>query len=332
MDKHSIIKIKWIEGTSPDQPVSHVAALALETRLKLVSYHAPLAAKHFQEDVEYVHQLRVSTRRASAALKIFADLLPRGRSWKIQKRLGSVRRAAGDARDLDVLGDRLGRMLQQPGTDGLDKVLRGIHRRRRWAQKPLVEIHKELRRWCFDEKAGKLIERIRWRQWGPEPAFHELARPALGQAADEFFTAASKDLSDITLLHQMRIAGKRLRYTMELLAGAFHPSFKTSLYPVFLEVQDKLGVVNDHATARARFLAWADESRRGQAETLRNLAAEEERQIESMRLQFCGWWTPQRADDLRHRFEDVMTASSEEEPRQANSKAEQRKADAAAAV
>ena len=57
------------------------------------------------------------------------------------------------------------------------------------------------------------------------------------------------DLSDVANLHQMRISGKRVRYAMELLAGAFDDSFRTELYPIYAEVQELLGTINDHATA-----------------------------------------------------------------------------------
>ena len=36
----------------------------------------PLAAEKSEEDVEYVHQLRIASRRAVAALRTFAELIP----------------------------------------------------------------------------------------------------------------------------------------------------------------------------------------------------------------------------------------------------------------
>jgi CHAD domain-containing protein len=67
-----------------------------------------LAAKKSADDIEYVHQLRVATRRASAAVQIFAELLPKRKSRLINRRLRELRQAAGEARDLDVLGERSG--------------------------------------------------------------------------------------------------------------------------------------------------------------------------------------------------------------------------------
>ena len=54
-----------------------------------------------------MHQLRVATRRAAATVRIFDALLPQRRMRRLNKCLRKIRRAAGTARDLDVLADRL---------------------------------------------------------------------------------------------------------------------------------------------------------------------------------------------------------------------------------
>src|SRR5262249_9204837 len=54
------------------------------------------------KDPEHVHQLRVGTRRARAALDIFALCLPPKAHKNAKKLLRGLRRAAGEARDWDV--------------------------------------------------------------------------------------------------------------------------------------------------------------------------------------------------------------------------------------
>ena len=56
----------------------------------------------------------------------------------------------------------------------------------------------------------------------------------------------------------MRISGKQVRYTMELLAGAFDESFRRELYVIFAEVQEMLGTINDHASAVTMFHEWRE--------------------------------------------------------------------------
>src|SRR5271156_3245082 len=99
-----IRKFKWVEADSPDEAAVRVARRALDARLSSVWEWLPLASDQPDEDLEYVHQLRVSSRRAMAAIDTFESLLPRRRTAWFRKQLNRVRRAAGNAREFDVLG------------------------------------------------------------------------------------------------------------------------------------------------------------------------------------------------------------------------------------
>src|SRR4051794_41529286 len=98
---------KWVEGIGPETPVEEAARKSLEPRLAAVARCLPLAAHLAEHDVEHVHRLRVATRRACAALKLYRELLPGKEARWLKRRLRKVRKAAGDARDLDVLSQRL---------------------------------------------------------------------------------------------------------------------------------------------------------------------------------------------------------------------------------
>jgi CHAD domain-containing protein len=310
MANSKLIKSKWVDSAEPDALVSAVAALALQDRLRVVEHYVPLAAREADDDVEYVHQLRVSTRRAVSALQVFRDLLPKKRTKQVKKQLNALRQASGDARDLDVLHERLRRQAKQDGATELKSVIKDVVRRREAAQEPLLQIYKTFRKQDFTSAIASVLDRIRWRQDGDEPSFSDAARPALRKAVDKLLDAASADLSSAENLHQMRIAGKRLRYAMELLATAFPPSFKKELYPVFGEVQGKLGAINDHATAASTFEAWADASNDSPS-AYRELADEEARLTVTEGDEFRAWWTAKRAADLRRQFEVVLSGSAD---------------------
>ena len=101
---------KWIRDLMPETPVEEAARHVLFVRLQVVQDYLPRAALEADDDVEYVHQLRVGTRRADAALRIFAGCLPGKTYRKARKHLKRLRRAAGAVRDWDVfLADLLGR-------------------------------------------------------------------------------------------------------------------------------------------------------------------------------------------------------------------------------
>src|SRR5436190_20655542 len=93
---------KWIAGLSPEMPVAEAAQVVLSARFEVVRHFLPLAVEKPHDDPEYVHQLRVGTRRAGAALRVFADCLPRKALRAVKRHLRTIRRAAGDARDWDV--------------------------------------------------------------------------------------------------------------------------------------------------------------------------------------------------------------------------------------
>ena len=78
----------------------------------------------------------------------------------------------------------------------------------------------------------------------------------LVRALDE---AAGRDLSDADNLHKVRIAGKRLRYAMEILAGCFLPSFREKLYPAIETMQEILGRANDSRFAISRLEELRDQ-------------------------------------------------------------------------
>src|SRR5690242_19116005 len=120
-----MIDSKWIGGLTPDMPVHKAAEHVLEVRLGAVAYHLPLALEQAHEDPEHIHDLRVSTRRAAAALRIFADCLPAKVHKSSKKYLRRLRRSAGQARDADVFLTTVSarfvraRTLQKPGYDFL---------------------------------------------------------------------------------------------------------------------------------------------------------------------------------------------------------------------
>jgi CHAD domain-containing protein len=299
MANTSILQSKWIVGTEPDQPVSRVARVALSQRLTVLQTYLRLAAKRADKDDEYVHQLRVSTRRAHAALRMFGSLLPPRRAERMRKQLKRLRRAAGVARDLDVLASRLSRRAETSSDSRLEPVIDRIHEERGQAQKRLVLERKRLKRADFESAAQGMLKRVHWRGSQPEPLFRDVALQSFHTAIDKFLQAATADLSELSLLHEMRLAGKRLRYAMELLAGVFEPAFKSRLYPAVQEIQDKLGHVNDHVTAATLLSQWSAEASVTESGLLAQLAAEERGFAEATRRQFQQWWTPQRIEELR---------------------------------
>lgn len=291
---------KWIEGTYAEQPVSAAARRALSVRLAAVRNWLPLAARHADRDVEYVHQLRVATRRAVATLRLFEDVLPARRGAWMRRRLRRLRRVAGDARDFDVLLERLSK---DPDFAEFRGVWKRVRRLRRDAQPRLRKAARRLRRKKFKQRGKQLLRRVRWRgEPSAEPTFQAAARSGLLPLFDDFF-AAQQALTnaDIETLHKLRIAGKQVRYALEVYAGALGGAEFDAAYREVEKLQQQLGTVNDHATAAARYRRWSDTNPwQREVEALERLLAKEEEQLRLSRERFVLWWTHERAAAMKH--------------------------------
>src|SRR5262245_50736735 len=239
---------KWIDGLRPDMSLLEAARQALGVRLKAVQERLGPALLEADKDPEHVHQLRVSTRRAGAALRIFSPCLPRKAYKRMRKPLRRLRRAAGAARDWDVflaaLSKRVPRKEQRPG---LDFLLGYAFSQRQQAQSQLEEaIEKQAA--DFERLVSRTLEAL-YDPAGAPQHLCEHARPLLTGLLNELNEATGRDLHDYQNLHQVRIAGKRLRYALEVFVCCFSSHFHDLLYPAVTEAQEILVHVNDNQAA-----------------------------------------------------------------------------------
>ncbi len=288
---------KWIFGLSPDELVCQVAGRVLGTRLGAVCHFLPLAAEKSDEDVEHVHQLRISVRRAVEAIKIFSGLMEEAEVIALQDRLQRIRLAADEARNWDVLYERFSQ-----GSCITSKIVEQIKVRRRDAQEPIVAVYREIAADACEAKIEKLIQEVKSHcrgggRFGRE-AYHFL-RPVV----KKFFRAAESDLTADESFHRLRIRTKKLRYTMEIVAFVFDSAFRKKLYPQVTLFQDLLGTVNDHATAKMLFQDWLSKSEDAEQKAfLEGLLLAEERASVDLRAAFLATWTPKVVSDLKRRF------------------------------
>jgi CHAD domain-containing protein len=295
---------KWVEA-SPAETVVEVTVRSLRSRLDPVLEFLPLTAERPQDDVEYVHRVRVWSRRAVAAIDLYRDLLPKRRRKWLRQQLNRIRRSANNARDDDVFALRLDAMRDQAGTNHL---LEKVNDHRRRSQIPIVAIYEELANGdLLARRVAKLLKKVRLRADGQPVHFRKWAKRRFRREMDTFFQAASGDLRDVRILHQFRIAGKRLRYAAELLTSAFSDSLRDDIYPVIEDLQDRLGQINDHATAQDRLNRWTDQAdAEDERDCLREMLAQEQRQLTESHAAFFQWWSSDRESKLRKTLEELM--------------------------
>ena len=295
-------------------PVSVGAHDALAARLADVLAWLPKAAQVPGEDIEYVHQLRVSTRKSAAALKLFRDLLPEKRARRLKDALQAIRKAAGDARDLDVLLARLAaRAEQEPD---LLPLIAELRRRREAAQPALITVWRGTADGSLAQAVDELLERVRWRGGPPEPALHDAAVARLAPVVDGWLAKAPRKGRRVSIerLHRFRIATKHLRYALDLMAAAWPADQLAKTIKHVRSLQERLGDLNDHDAARLHYQAWLAECEAGDAsadsaELIPLIEAEialEKKHLRRSVKRFYRWWSDQLRNRLHRRLQKLL--------------------------
>jgi CHAD domain-containing protein len=290
------------QRTSTRDPRAHagrVGAGLLRTRLGDVwkALHAACEPEAVPEDV---HRLRVATRRGTAALAAFRELMPsKQRSW-FKKRLARLRRTAGKARDLDLLAER---MAADSGTtrSRLAKTLAGWRKKSR---QPLGEQLEQLVAKDWRQRVDRLLDHMRGCQTA---AFGGFARHRLAPMVTRFLRASSGSLGRPAELHALRIECKKLRYAFEIFGTALPAAAGERCRRALTRLQDILGVFTDHVAAAERLerLAHRDKSG-GRREDLLALADDEWRRAAQARRSFRTWWSRSRQRAVRRRIECTL--------------------------
>ena len=299
----------WLVVEHASTPASQVARRTLRKRLDAVWTELQAAAGD-RPDADRVHRLRVATRRTLAAVDAFADLLPAKRRDWFAKRLRGLRRAAGEARDLDVLTDRLGREVAGPqspvaGLAARDRLVAMLARRQAASRGPIRQMRDALLAGDWHGRTERLLDRVGSR--GRDRPFADFARRRFRPLVARFFAAADHRLRSAAEMHRLRIEGKKLRYAMEIFACVFPVREGVRCADALERLQETLGDFTDHAAAADRLRRWARSAGIGmQHRTLVALHDVEADRADKARKAFAKWWRPARRRRLRRALERTL--------------------------
>ena len=281
------------------------------------------------EDIEAVHDMRVGSRRLVAAMRVFRQCFPGPEYRLLLREARRVTSRLGQVRDLDVLIDHYQRLRPEatPGEHvGIDYfiAIQGLERRK--VRRPMLVAMSELEKSDFPARLRKFLRH-------EAEAYSVGLGPPTGAAAGGvncgggFRTAAPVVLEEryhafyafepyvhqadaVEELHEMRIAAKWLRYTMELFAPAYGDELKRTLATV-KKFQELLGDLHDSDIRREILKAMLDaplDARGLEAvklltpdpvtESLRRLQAREERERRGCYKAFYKEWKRQETDDF----------------------------------
>lgn len=203
------------------------------------------------KDIEYVHRMRVASRRLRTALNLFHLYLPDDTAQIWHREFKGITKALGQARDLDVQIQLVKGLLMgdvaREYKYGYRRLLLRLKQNRKKAQENVKSAIEIL-------QAKGTLNRIHTVLEMPGEGQGLIYPIALYQAASESIKKRLEDFhsyqefihtpSNGEPLHAMRIAGKHLRYTLEI----FAPLYQQSLLPIIeimKEIQDQLGEIHD---------------------------------------------------------------------------------------
>jgi CHAD domain-containing protein len=295
---------KWIRLKSLREKVHRVAARMLRSRLEAIVHYLPLAAKRAEENVEYVHQLRVWTRRTDAVLDLCGKLFSKHERKRLGEQLDLLRDAAGSARDLDVLQERITAL--KPGL-ARDQLTREAEQCRRAAQKGIQKACSDLRNGKLLLLALRAIVKRLHRKGKKAPLakrFDHWGVKRVQRLKKRFFKLAKKDLKDLSALHKFRIAGKRLRYALELVGDCFKRAPRKRAYAALDRLQMQLGAINDWRNLTVEIERALEGAKKRTLQTqLKRLLAAEHRRLAAAQAVWEGQWNEREHKRLRRAFD-----------------------------
>lgn len=223
-------------------------------------------------DIEELHDMRVAVRRMRAALRVFRPYVDTAAYKPFRKALRRTGRILGTVRDLDVFREKAQRYLDalpEERRSELDALLAAWQMRRDAARKGMLalldseayaQLKNEFGRFLATPGAGAPQAPSE----GAPPLPHR-AREAVPPLVVASYTAVRAyegrvEGTDTPLprLHQLRIAGKRLRYTLEFFREIL-PAEVASLIDRIKELQEHLGNLQDAVVTCGilrDFLTW----------------------------------------------------------------------------
>ena len=216
-------------------------------------------------DPEGVHQMRVATRRARAALRAFRAVLPDSETKKLGSELKWLAAVLGEVRDLDVYQVNLQKYTTRIAEEDaacLIEYKRHLAESWRKSREDLLACFTGQRYQELKADFSRFLARGS-SQTGTKEAGAQSISDAAAKLVSRRYKRVLRDGRAITpespdeALHALRLDCKRLRYLFEF----FEPIYGKTLRP-FVErlkrLQDELGDFNDACVATERLRQYAE--------------------------------------------------------------------------
>ena len=302
---------KRIKGLSRTIGAAEAARLALDVRMRDVERLLAEATDAGDQDAKAIHRLRVSTRRAAAALRSFKAWTPKRERKRAQSQLREIRGIAGEARMCDVQLEQFRQLLGRSAEalrPAIGVVIGRIIESRRHAGAGVRALAKdrELGMAALDRSRRALAESIGSSKCAAsdDPTLRSatLMDVASAQVPDLVGAMADGGRADLTVVdhvHALRISGKRLRYAAEIFESCFDPEPHDALLERLTDFQDHLGEMNDLWEMGLRVERYAGDAPDDEiGEALARLKLDLSGRFDRAHRAFLEWWGTHGMDSI----------------------------------
>lgn len=217
--------------------------------------YAPDALREQESDA--IHDARVATRRLKAALDLAKPVLSKEHRKPFAKLMRNMRKQLGPIRDIDVSLRHLKEFAKDRRHQlAIEWLTRNFEEQRQSLAKKIRE----------KTPPGKWLGKlgtwwsVRYELQDASEAFSALLAESLHTQMDDFarqaailVTPAESSPTEKRDPHQARIAGKGLRYTLEMAIEHGHP-LSPDLRKTFKRLQDSLGLWHDYVVLAEQIL------------------------------------------------------------------------------
>jgi CHAD domain-containing protein/uncharacterized protein YjbK len=299
---------------SPEDEVAEAARKLLAQQMRKLRKYEKLARQN--DDPEGVHQMRVVTRRMRALLAATRGMFKAKALAPFAPMLRELARDLGAVRDRDVFLEHLAAYAAGQSDEAradLDALEGRLRAEQSKAHACLIKLLDSKKFAKAEDALEAFVERPGYGLVPHEARAYEVPAVQVRHRAGSAILSRYEELrayeaalpaEHVETLHRMRIAGKRLRYTLELFEELLDSARYREVRGRLMELQDHLGLLQDAEVSLEYLHAFAEDQ---PSQGLEQYIEAREHERSALIEGFPKVWARVNSLTFRRRLCDVIT-------------------------
>jgi CHAD domain-containing protein len=250
------LKLAASPGVVPDDAMSEAGRKILFHQFEIMLKHEPGVRQ--DGNIDAIHDMRVATRRMRSAIKLFHSYYKKGSPVRVFERsLKTIASTLGEVRDMDVFQDKIRKYaaeLPEADRESLHNLSKQFNTDTTSARERLVNYLDGSHYRNFIATFHEFLttpgagSQTKFPLGEPHIVRHVVPPLLYGQYSTMRSYETLLSVAALDTLHDLRIEGKRLRYTLEFFTEVLGSEAKTVINAV-KSLQDHLGDLQDARVA-----------------------------------------------------------------------------------